>query len=311
MNSRGTAFLIILDGCDVDCQVSIIQSSEISIAERVSSTWWPPRQCLITRLVVNVKKRPRVDQNAMSKDNSTGENDSIGKPNRRNIIRMMGAGVVGIAGLGTASAEDVNSDEEIDLEALSGSRKEKAIAIAKGTHQYKQLYAKLQEEYDCHIDVSESEVLESTDQYGNPYQAVSFFPTPKRDSEEAPDNVDLVVTLKDDSLFDAGASVTDQRKDHIDIKLFTINNGQIEVESGSSEDVTVQVSRCGICRDVSTVLCNRGCSLGGATICAIAGFGTVGSIACAAVVSELCRRYGGNINRACRRFNICNRSGIC
>ncbi|WP_195156013.1 halocin C8-like domain-containing protein [Halococcus agarilyticus] len=227
----------------------------------------------------------------------------------------MGTGAVGVAGLGTVSGASRRSDGDAGVESLSGNGKREAVAIARDTPEFELLRNELEEEYSYRLDQSKTQVFEGDDDDGNPYHVVSFHPVSTGVPEDSSE-VDLAITLKHSSFYDAGATITEYEGESGTVTLLTTSGGVVETESAalgrsvSSDAVTVQ-SSCSICRDVSTVICNRGCSLGGATLCAIAGFGTIGSIACAAVVNELCRRYGGNIRQTCRRSNLCNLSGIC
>lgn len=247
----------------------------------------------------------------MSKEPRADETEGTDNLNRRKVIQMMGIGTVGIAGLGTASGASRSSNDGTRVESLNGSGKREAVAIAKDTPEFELLRDELEEKYGYELDQSKTQVFEGDDEDGSSYQVVSFYPVATVESGDERDEADLAVTLKHNSFYDAGATVTEYEDEPGAVTVLTTDQGAVATESASldqsisSSAVTMQ-SRCGICRDVSTVICNRGCSLGGATICAIAGFGTIGSIACAAVVNEICRRYGGGVREACRNTNICN-----
>lgn len=143
-----------------------------------------------------------------------------GNPDRRAVIKLLGAGAASVAGMGTASANDQTSDSEpiqeeagarrqhgngeakteFDPQELAGSEARKAISTAISSRDYNDLVQQIQRAEEYVPKVGEATVLRVTDEEDVPHEIVSF-PLAKlgkeaHGSENKETRADMAITLR-------------------------------------------------------------------------------------------------------------------
>jgi len=93
-------------------------------------------------------------------------------------------------------------------------------------------------------------------------------------------------------------------------------DARIDYETGAvtvdGEDVTADVSECSVCKEIVRFVCDNGCDLGAAAICAAIGLVTgPGGIICSLIAIPICDQI--DLSEDCDRTaeSVCEDFGYC
>lgn len=295
---------------------------------------WVAAHWTVNYLPNEVKIEASIGRNAMSEEhdtNKTAKTENHTRPNRRRFMQLAGAGTLGLGGVPLASR--AATEDELELNELTGNEKESTIEKAIDSNDYQLLMTALEEDgISTHSrtekayemisnNEAEGQIAAFVVDNGNENIEISIaipigeWPAPAKASIiEYNDNGKPVeaqdYTVKDnkettstDLQTASSNSVYKNTEDLSDWEPVT--EGSIQAQN--STDVNVG---CSPCKEGVRIMNAVGCGAETAVACAVITSQTViGPIACGAFVAAACfviKNYG--INKPSR---VCNQMGAC
>lgn len=247
-------------------------------------------------------------------DGTTEDTESTVRMNRRHLLRSVGAGAVGVTGLGVTSG-DVRGAETNNIQEMTGSEKHKSAAKARQADDFKTLSAHLKEEGKYVHVGSDVTVYEVRGEDGLDYQLVDFklkYAGPRR--REPDTKIGISIALQDGSFYASRGSETEVKMNEsgtsatVSDTQYEVVDGKVEAETNETKvsasdtspsgrsSFTAQSSfttqdveiPCGFCQTVSNQLCSVGCSITSGFFCLLLGVTGVGGVLCATAFATLC-----------------------
>jgi len=221
--------------------------------------------------------------------------------NRRKAIQFIGAGAFSIAGLGgisSASPAPVQRNRSYDVTELTSEQKDQAISDARRTSRFKKLQKYFEKEYGYSInkpEVSAYDLTISSEDKSKEYRMVTF---PLDQDEQA----EIVIILQNGEFVYSNSGIVDADRDKetIQVTAVSVENGQVnsqvvqeDLSQGPAtvgdDEVSTQISQCGICTEVTDFICDNGCGLSGLSICAAVGLANAfAGVGCAVISQYMC-----------------------